>query len=231
MPRLTSGTICPGPSRGIAENRAEPPANLSHRPVLNCRAKAARPWGHTFLQNISCQVQQPEKGQGAASSHRHLHVPPSRAELPASPCERHLLFINFLFSHWHAKRSHWEWSGLAPWLAGVWRRREAVQCSPFCGTAGRASPARQPAVALLSSHFPRPLWLMLRCCSLYRRVKMNLLQLPVTALALVLAPGKDENKPWYWGGDAAFFAAVFLFPVTALLQRSDSTLSPIALED
>ena len=64
MPRLTSGRICPGPSRGIAENRAEPFADLSHRPVLNCRAQAARPWGHTFLQNISCQVLQPGKGHG-----------------------------------------------------------------------------------------------------------------------------------------------------------------------
>lgn len=201
MPRLASGRICPGPSRKIAENRAKHPANLSHKVVLNCRAKAALPWGYTFLENISCQVLRPEKGQGAASSHHHLlHMLPSRAELPASPHERDLGFFNLLLCHWHAKRSCWEWSGLALWLTGVQCRREAVQRSPFRGTAGRASPAHQPAVALPSSHFPQPLWLMLRCCNLYYGLKMNFLKLFVIALSLPLAPGKDENKLWYWEG-------------------------------
>lgn len=46
--------IHPGPSREIAENRGEPPANLSHGPVLDCRAKAAWPRGWILLQNL-CQ--------------------------------------------------------------------------------------------------------------------------------------------------------------------------------
>lgn len=46
--------IHPGPSREIAENRGESPANLSQSPVLDCRAKAACPWGWILPQNI-CQ--------------------------------------------------------------------------------------------------------------------------------------------------------------------------------
>lgn len=73
-----------------------------------------------------------------------------------------------------------------------------MQRSPLLGTTGRASPARQPAVALPPLSFPRPLCLMLRCCNLCHKVKMNFLKLPVTVL--VPALGKDENKLWYWGG-------------------------------
>jgi len=61
----------------------------------------------------------------------------------------------------------------AAWPCG-WRWEEAVRRSPFRGTAGRASPARQPATALPALHFPRPRWLVLRCCHLYRGVKVNL---------------------------------------------------------
>lgn len=160
MPRLTFGRIHPGPSRAIAENRAKRPADLSLSAVLNCREKAAWPWGCTCRTAPArrCSLRR-AKGQPVVTIVFSTCCSEGRAACKST--WKRFAFLNVLLSRWHAEHST---GGAAP--------EGACATQPFCGR-GQSCP--QPARALLSSRFPKPRWLVLRCCNLYHRVKMSLL--------------------------------------------------------